>query len=55
MTVGRNRVDITLSSLRNLGFGEEYKMGFKGGEMVFHRMEIRTRTANVAKYNKESV
>ncbi len=35
-----NRIEFAISSHRNLCFGEEEKMRFSGGEMVFHRMKI---------------
>ena len=53
--VGGNRIKIAVSIPRHLRFSEEEKMRFSGGEMVFHRIEIRTKTANVAEVNKEKV
>ena len=53
--VGGNRVEIAVSSLRNLCFGKEEKVRFRGGEMMFHRMKIRAKTANVAEIEKKEV
>ena len=50
-----NRVEITVSSFRNLCFGEEKKVRFRGGEMVFHRMKVGTKATNVAEVNVEKV
>ena len=46
--VGGNRVKVAISIPRHLHFGEEEKMRISRGEMVFHRIEIRTEVANVA-------
>ncbi len=53
--VGGNRIEVAVSSHRNLYFGEEEKMRFSGGEMVFNRMKIRTEAANVAEINEEEI
>ena len=42
-----HRIGIAVSSLRHLCLGEEKKMRFRRGEVVFHRWEIGTKTANV--------
>ncbi len=34
--VGGNRIEVAVSSHRSLCFGEEEKMRFSGGELVFH-------------------
>ncbi|MPC57971.1 hypothetical protein E2C01_051963 [Portunus trituberculatus] len=49
--VGGNREGATVSYLRQLCFGEEKKMRFSRGEVVFHR----SKTANVAELNVETV
>ncbi|MPC71322.1 hypothetical protein E2C01_065598 [Portunus trituberculatus] len=36
-------------------FGEEKKMKFSRGEVVFYRLKIRSETANVAEVNEEKV
>ena len=46
--VGVNRKGATVSCLRHLCFSEEKKMGFSRGEVVFYRLKIRSKTANVA-------
>lgn len=51
--VGGNRIGAAVSSLRQLSFGEKKKMRFSRGEMVFHRLEVRAKTANVAEINVE--
>ena len=53
--VGGNRIGAAVSSLRQLSFGEKKKMRFSRGEMVFHRLEIRVKTAYVAEVKTESV
>ena len=53
--VGRNRVVAAVSSLRPLGIGEEKKMRFRGGEVVFHKLIIRYKTTNVAGIDLEKV
>ncbi|MPC49451.1 hypothetical protein E2C01_043253 [Portunus trituberculatus] len=50
--VGGNREGVTLSCLRQLCFGEE-KMSFSRGEVVFYRLKIRSKTANVIEVNEE--
>ena len=42
-----NRKGVTVSCLRHLCFSEEKKW-FSGGEVVFYRLKIRSKTANVA-------
>ena len=51
--VGGNRKGVTVSCLRHLCFSEEKKMRFSGGEVVFYRLKIRSKTANVAEVNRE--
>ena len=51
---GGNRVGVTVSSLRQLGFSKE-KMKFRGGEVVFHKLKIRCKTTNVAEIDVENV
>ncbi|MPC53663.1 hypothetical protein E2C01_047561 [Portunus trituberculatus] len=43
--VGGNREGATVSCLRQLCVGEEKKMRFSRGEVVFHRLKIRSKTA----------
>ncbi len=54
-TVGGNSIEVAVSSPRNLCFGMEEKMRFSGGEMVFHRIKIRTEAVNVAEINEEEI
>ncbi|MPC91196.1 hypothetical protein E2C01_086215 [Portunus trituberculatus] len=49
-----NRKGAAVSCLRKLCFGEE-KMRFGRGEVVFYRMKIRSKIANVAEVNEEKV
>ena len=51
--VGGNRKGVTVSYLRHLCFSEKKKMKFSGGEVVFYRLKIRSKTANVAKVDGE--
>ena len=51
--VGRNRKGATIRCLRHLCFSEEKKMRFSGGEVVFYRLKIRLKTANVAEVDGE--
>ncbi|MPC47931.1 hypothetical protein E2C01_041693 [Portunus trituberculatus] len=51
--VGGNREGATVSCFRQLCFDEEKKMRFSRGEVVFHRLEIRS--TNVAEVNEENV
>ena len=51
--VGGNRKGVTVSCLRHLCFSEEKKMGFSGGEVVFYRLKIRSKTANVAEVDRD--
>merc|ERR1712035_299185 len=53
--VGGNRKGPAISSHIHLSFSEEKKMRFSGGEVVFHRLKIRTKTTNVAEVNGETV
>ena len=46
--VGGNRKEATVSCLTHLCFIEEKNMGFSRGEVVFYRLKIRSKTANVA-------
>ncbi|MPC18792.1 hypothetical protein E2C01_011686 [Portunus trituberculatus] len=52
---GGNREEATVTCLRQLCFGEEKKMRFSKGEVVFHRLKIRSKTVNVAEVNEEKV
>ncbi|MPC81614.1 hypothetical protein E2C01_076240 [Portunus trituberculatus] len=52
--VAGNREEPTVKCLRQLCFGEE-KMRFSRGEVVFHRLKIRSETANVAEVNEEKL
>ena len=51
--VGGNRKRTAVSCHRHLSFGEEEKMRLRGGEVMIHRLEIRSKTANVAEVNVE--
>ena len=51
--VGGNRKEFTVSCLKHLCFSEEKKMRFSGGEVVFYRLKIRSKTVNVAEVNRE--
>lgn len=53
--VGGNRVEIVVSSFRNLCFGKEEKVRFRGGEMMFYRMKIRVKIVNVVEIEKKEV
>ncbi|MPC70584.1 hypothetical protein E2C01_064836 [Portunus trituberculatus] len=50
-----NREGATVSCLRQLCFNEEKKMRFSRGEVVFYRLKIKSKTANVAEVNVEKV
>ena len=50
--VGGNRKGVTVSCLRHLCFSEK-KMRFSGGEVVFYRLKIRSKNANVAVDDRE--
>ena len=52
--VGRNREGAAVSSLRQVGLGEEKKMKFRG-EVVFHRLITRFKTVNVTETDVEKV
>ncbi len=47
--VGRKRKRTAVSSHRHLSFSEKEKMRFRGGEVMLHRWEIRSKALNVAK------
>ena len=51
--VGGNIKVATVSCLRHLCFSEEKKMRFSGVEVLFYRLKIRSRTANVAEVESE--
>ena len=51
--VGGDRIETAISCLRHLSFGEEEKMRFSGGEVVLHRLEIRTKATKVVEVNGE--
>ena len=51
--VGVNRKGVTVSCLSYLCFSEEKKMRFSGGEAVFYRLKIRSKTANVSEIDGE--
>ncbi|MPC98909.1 hypothetical protein E2C01_094295 [Portunus trituberculatus] len=53
--VGGNRIWATVSCLRQLCFGEEKKMRFSRGEVVFYILKIRSKTAKVAEVNGEKL
>ena len=42
-----NRVGGCCQYLRQLGLGDEQKMRFRGGEVVFYILKFRSKTANV--------
>ena len=50
-----NRKKIAVSCHRHLCFSKEEKMRFRGGEVMIHRLEIRSKAANVAEVNIEKV
>ena len=50
--VGGKRKWVTVSCLRHLCFSEEKKMRFSG-EVVFYRLKIRLKIANVAEVDRE--
>ena len=51
--VGGKRKGVTVSCLRHLCFREEKKMRFSGGEVVFYRLKIRLKNANVAEVDRK--
>ncbi|MPC98985.1 hypothetical protein E2C01_094377 [Portunus trituberculatus] len=53
--LGGDRDGATVSCLRQLCIGEEKKMRFSRGYVVFYRLKIRSETANVAEVNVEKV
>ena len=53
--VGGNRVRTAVSCHRYLSFGEEEKVRLRGGEVMLHRLEVRSKAANVAEVNVEKV
>ena len=53
--VGRNRKSTAVNCHRHLSFSEEEKIRLRGGEVVGHRLEIRSKTANVAEVNVEKI
>ncbi|MPC65987.1 hypothetical protein E2C01_060130 [Portunus trituberculatus] len=52
--VGRNRIKATVSCLRQLCIDEK-KMRFIRREVMFYRLKIRSKTANVAEVNEEKL
>ncbi|MPC45717.1 hypothetical protein E2C01_039423 [Portunus trituberculatus] len=50
-----NREEATVSCLRQLCFGEKNKMKFSREKVVFYRLKIRSKTANLAEVNEEKV
>ena len=46
--VGGSRIRATISSLKQLGLGEEKKMSFREGEGMFYRLNIKSNPMNVA-------
>ena len=52
--VGGNRKGVTVSCFRHLCFREEKKM-FSEGEVVFYRLKIKLKTANVAEVDRKNV
>ena len=53
--VGGDRIEGAISSHRNLSFSEEKKVRFRGGEVMLHRMEVRSKSADVAEMDRERV
>ena len=53
--VGGNRKGATVSCLRHLCFSEEKKMRFSRGEVMFYRLKVRSKAANVAEVKEEIV
>ena len=53
--VGGNIKRVSVSCLRHLCFSEKKKMRFSGGEVVFYRLKIRSKTANVAEVHVKGV
>ncbi len=53
--VGGNRIEIVVSSPRNLSFGVEEKVRFLEGEVMLHRMEVRAKAANVVEMDSPGV
>ena len=53
--VGGNRKRTAVSCHRHLCFSEEKKMRLRGGEVVIHRLKIRSKAANVTEVNVEKV
>ncbi|MPC23568.1 hypothetical protein E2C01_016625 [Portunus trituberculatus] len=53
--VGGNREGAPVSYLRQLCFGEEKKMRFSRGEVMFYRLKVRFKTANVAEVKEEKI
>ncbi len=53
--VGGNRERTAVSCHKHLSFNEEEKMRFRGGEVMIHRLEIRSKAANVAEVDIEKV
>ena len=53
--VEEKRKGVIVSCLRHLCFSEEKKMRFSRGEVVFYRLKVRSKTANVAEVNEEKV
>ncbi|MPC63770.1 hypothetical protein E2C01_057873 [Portunus trituberculatus] len=52
---GGDREWAIVSCLRQLCFGEEKKIWFSRGEVVFYKLKIRSKAANVAEVNVEKV
>ena len=50
-----DRIETAVSCLRHLSFGEEEKMRFSGGEVVLHRLKIRTKATDVAEIYIEKI
>ena len=53
--VGGDREGTAVSCLRHLSFGEEEKVRLRGGEVMIRRLEIRSKTSNVAEIDVEKV
>ena len=52
---GGNREGVAVISHRQLCFNKEEKMRFSGGEMVFHRLDIKSKATNVAEIESKNI
>ena len=53
--VGGDREGFAVSKLRHLSFGEEKKVRFRGEKVVFHRLKVRAKAANVAEIKNKKI